>query len=737
MQRAPLIPFFAPLVPNFLSIAAQIAKLTNMKRVWIVLAVATVLGVAGTFQYGEKPVDSIGYWYLWGAFLPFIVQLVKRFPFHSGTRLKHFFIYILAGVGIVTIQAAIHTICVEWLLHPQPPRKLFDSRFGSDWFDGFYIYSTIVILSVALDLYRRAQQTKLQSAQTENRILRAQIESLKLQFDPQFIYRSLNQVSNLTDSKVDDADSLIAYLGDYLRISLNHAEISEVSLQQEFQLVESYLQIENAISRNFTLVDWEIDNEAWGCQIPGFLLQATIEDLIHANPGMALKITIIGEKTKSACLLNVFIPGLNKHLEFTRLDRLMKRLNALYTPSVLKQLDVKEHSIQFEIPLALEWQDNDAVIESNVPEDPPNDEQPASSSISVDRWCALIGIFTFLAVYFCAQNVFFQISFRRPINWPLELLHVSCWYIWALLIPLIVRFSSRYPLQQPHLLRNLAIHAIGFLCAWSVVAAAHAGIKWASYAGLVTYASQFRMFVYFGVYFVCFSTIIAAENAARYHRYFERGMLRTVRLNAEFARARLNALRMQLQPHFLFNALNSLSQLIREDSAAAKEMISNLENFMHMTWNSCESHVISLKEEMEYLKSYLCIENVRFQDRLKVKIEVDPETLRSSIPNLILQPIVENAIKHGIAPRLTAGEVEIKATTNAGLLKVSVRDDGPGLRKSKQQTSSARFGVGLSNTRERLMQLYGTNHRFEMINAPEGGLLVSLEIPAKIFAPLR
>jgi len=233
----------------------------------------------------------------------------------------------------------------------------------------------------------------------------------------------------------------------------------------------------------------------------------------------------------------------------------------------------------------------------------------------------------------------------------------------------------------------------------------------------------------FGLYIIFYSTIVAIESAIRYHRRFESGKLRAVRLSAKLARARLQALKMQLHPHFLFNALNSLSQLMQEDPKAAEEMITNLERFLRLTLVSKDLHEISLEEELEFLKCYLAIENIRFQDRLTVKMEIAPEALEVLVPNLVLQPIVENAIKHGIAPRSSPGEVEIRATRNKGMLKVSVRDDGPGLNKSRRKTIPARTGLGLSNTQERLIQLYGNSHRFELINAPEGGLVVTVEIP--------
>ena len=135
---------------------------------------------------------------------------------------------------------------------------------------------------------------------------------------------------------------------------------------------------------------------------------------------------------------------------------------------------------------------------------------------------------------------------------------------------------------------------------------------------------------------------------------------------------------------------------------------------------------ILFEKELEFLNCYLAIERVRFQNRLSVNMDIESGTMKVPVPNLVLQPIVENAIRHGIAPRKKPGHIQIKARRNNGMLQVSIQDNGPGMQKNNGERS----GLGLSNTRERLKQLYGKGHRFELRNAPEGGLRVTLEIPA-------
>jgi len=181
---------------------------------------------------------------------------------------------------------------------------------------------------------------------------------------------------------------------------------------------------------------------------------------------------------------------------------------------------------------------------------------------------------------------------------------------------------------------------------------------------------------------------------------------------------------MQLHPHFLFNTLNSISVLINKDVQAAKKMLVRLADFLRLTLTNSGEEEVPLQKELEFLRTYLEIEKVRFQDRLTVNMEIQPETMHLLIPNLILQPIVENAIRHGIAPRSAAGIIRIQAARDNGMLQVKIEDNGPGV------SSNSAEGIGLSNVRARLQQHYGGNFLLSLDNKPEGGLSVLLEIPA-------
>jgi sensor histidine kinase YesM len=204
--------------------------------------------------------------------------------------------------------------------------------------------------------------------------------------------------------------------------------------------------------------------------------------------------------------------------------------------------------------------------------------------------------------------------------------------------------------------------------------------------------------------------------------------LKTSRLEGSLARANLEALRMQLNPHFLFNTLNAISVLaLKGERQNVVRMLTRLSDLLRLALENAHQ-VVTLEEDLAFLQPYLEIEQVRFRDRLQVVTDVPPETLDAEVPSLLLQPLVENAVRHGIAQRTAPGLVEIRAFTADGRLVLEVRDSGPGF-PADHAAVGERTGVGLANTRARLEQLYGADYRLETVNAPGGGAIVRVVIP--------
>jgi len=219
--------------------------------------------------------------------------------------------------------------------------------------------------------------------------------------------------------------------------------------------------------------------------------------------------------------------------------------------------------------------------------------------------------------------------------------------------------------------------------------------------------------------------IVSVHHAFGYYRQVQVRELRAVELEKRLAQARLQALQMQLNPHFLFNTLHAISALVHKDVEAADRMIARLSDLLRYALESTDAQEVPLRQELDFLNRYLEIEKTRFGDRLTVRLDIAPETLDALVPNLVLQPLVENAIRHGIEPRAKPGRIDLRARRENGRLKLEVCDNGVGLPSGRIPEE----GVGLSNTRARLQQLYGERHLFALGNTAGGGLTVSVELP--------
>jgi LytS/YehU family sensor histidine kinase len=229
--------------------------------------------------------------------------------------------------------------------------------------------------------------------------------------------------------------------------------------------------------------------------------------------------------------------------------------------------------------------------------------------------------------------------------------------------------------------------------------------------------SLFNLLVYW--------VIVSVAHAFDYYRKFHAREWRTAELERRLAEARLMALQMQLNPHFLFNALHTITALMHKDVEAADRMIARLSELLRLALENTETSQVPLGQELDFLQRYLEIEQTRFGARLTVRIDVRPDALQALVPNLVLQPLVENAIRHGVEPHAKPGLVEVRGWRDERTLSLEVRDNGGGLAKGQPFVD----GVGLANTRARLQHLYGKGHVLELVEAADGGLSVRLKLP--------
>ena len=313
-------------------------------------------------------------------------------------------------------------------------------------------------------------------------------------------------------------------------------------------------------------------------------------------------------------------------------------------------------------------------------------------------------------------------------------LNLVQFYLWAILSPLLFRFSRRFPIEfRPLNVRNLLLYFPALISFAGIHQIIHLAVLWSitprwrlQFPALI---DCYRAYFGFGFYIdlIIALLIVIAVHALLYYQNFRASELAQSSLKTQLAQAQLRALKMQLHPHFLFNTLHSISSLVLEDPPKANSMIARLGDFLRLTLENSDQQLVSLKEETEFLRCYLEIEQVRFGDRLRVAFELEPQTLSAEVPHLILQPVVENAIQHAIAPRAAQGQIKIAAKRIDSLLRVEVRDNGPGIATNGDILGKK--GVALSNVRTRLSEIYGSEFRFELINAGDGGLTVTMEVP--------
>jgi two-component system, LytTR family, sensor kinase len=346
---------------------------------------------------------------------------------------------------------------------------------------------------------------------------------------------------------------------------------------------------------------------------------------------------------------------------------------------------------------------------------------------------AITGGWALYGLFFTSQAYLNQAFFGREVRWGQALaIWMLCAFAWALLTPAILWLARRFPFTRKNWLSPLLVHiaAAIFFSGFSLVVYVLVWrlLLWSQVITSLPYSSLKNLFIAdFHSGLLIYASLIGIKNALDTYRKFQERETRAAQLEAQLTHAQLDALKKQLHPHFLFNTLNTISILIDEDTAAARNMLVRLSDLLRSTLDGTKTHEVSLKHELEFIEGYLEIERTRFPDRLSVEMHIDPKTLNAQVPDLILQPLVENAIRHGIAPRSAAGIIAIYAERLNGDLKLQVRDNGRGLQPKQRPLTS--HGVGIANTQSRLQQLYGVRHRFEIENLDEGGVRVAITIP--------
>ena len=344
------------------------------------------------------------------------------------------------------------------------------------------------------------------------------------------------------------------------------------------------------------------------------------------------------------------------------------------------------------------------------------------------RWSAAILLWSALGLLFALPGL-------ASGNWRRTLLgSLAQWWSWGLVAPLIFWVDGRLPFKEHQLVRRVLAHlpasvALTILYGYVVVSmGALLGLQaWSVMAGVHFLAMLFQGLLWsWLVYWVIFGV----QQTFRYYQHYLASELRLARMERSFSEARLNALRMQLDPHFLFNALNTISAQVERDPRLARTMIEHLGDLLRLSLDARDRQEIPLAEELAFLDHYVAIQKIRFAENLRIEVQVNPEVKYALVPCLIVQPLVENAIRHGISRRSSGGTVTVTAERSNNQVEIRVADDGVGLPPGWTLESSV--GTGLSVTRERIVGLHPDgNSRFSVRPRDGGGTEVEISLPLR------
>ncbi len=349
-------------------------------------------------------------------------------------------------------------------------------------------------------------------------------------------------------------------------------------------------------------------------------------------------------------------------------------------------------------------------------------------------------VWTIIGLSFASRSYFTAYRAGTTVNWKEVIAgYLIDFYIWGAVSPLIFWLARRFPIERDNAVTRISLHFIICVIFIFLVTAVSILAYW--YLGFTnelrypTVEVLFKdlivspLMLHQGL-LVYWGTLVAAH-AFEYYRQLQAGKTRAAELQTQLAEAQLAALKMQIHPHFLFNTLNSIASLLHKDAETADRMIARLSDFLRLTLKNSEEPTVTLEQELAFVKTYLEIEKIRFQERLVVEMKIEPSALDAQVPNLILQPLIENAVRHGISRQTAIGNLRIQAMRDGKRLSIKIEDNGPGLNGNGNRRRSANEGgVGLANVRARLGQFYDDDYFFEVADKKnQDGTIVSLIVP--------
>jgi two-component system, LytTR family, sensor kinase len=352
----------------------------------------------------------------------------------------------------------------------------------------------------------------------------------------------------------------------------------------------------------------------------------------------------------------------------------------------------------------------------------------------VRAWAVTALVTTFIGIVFVVRYYFvLALNGGEQVTLPTIAWSLVGWWIWIVLTPIVFFLAQRFPVERPLAMKSLAVHFAGWIGISLLDVTLYSVLE--GIAAIWTNKTDFGFWTTFqhvlvssiAVDLLVYAGVVAVVHALEYRqRYLDREIAAS-QLEMQLARAQFSTLEMQLQPHFLFNTLNTISALMDDNVEASRRVLTLLSDLLRSTLRAGGQHDVPLRQELTFTERYLEIQQIRFKDQLEIAFDIDPEALNGRVPTLILQPVVENVFKHGLAPGRQTSRIVIRAFKDGEMLQLEVLDNGPGLQW-KDMYPVLKKGVGLRNIEERLFRLYGAKASLNFEEAPGGGLKVIIKL---------
>ena len=674
-------------------------------------------------------------WCEWAVLAPLMVLLTARFAWQRVSKPLFVAVHLVAPFVFTAVQSSVYfgmRLLVSGAPGDDPSQTLRQAwlqRLPIHLTIGFLVYGATVLATHVVLFFRAEWARERERLALERRIAQAELDIFKLQLQPEMVGEKLQVLEALIERDPAAAETLLSRFSTLLRQSLAAAGDTRRPLADEVAYANAFLAVERLLDPAAPELDVELAADVAQALVPGACLTPIVHALLKVQRRIGGVVTGGWRLTASMSSPDALRFTLQVPFDISREPELRQMVREIGSRlGEDERLLQDPNAIVYEGPLVF----TPTVEEYETPliREPEHEAgMPHRLSLPL-KVLIVIGAAPGVLLMVNAFLVMAAVAGETPIAWrDMWTTFNANWFTWPVTLVMLL-LGARLPIAARTWKRSvllLALAAAAVPPLWDLgsqmllytVVEDHGSAWEATRAFLLSSSRTLDFLVFFGI----------ALSALAYQRYvaWRQRAVDIGELDARLLRTRARLLRLQLNPHFLFNALNSIAALLEDDPAAARRMAARLRHFVDRVLKTSDRQEVLLGEELDLLTTYVAIENVRFSDRLELDLRIEEVTLDAFVPSLLLQPLVENAVRHGLQPA-TGGRVSVRASRGADGLRLEVLDNG-----HTPRTTALREGVGLSNTRSRLRQLYGDRYTLD-VERREDGFRATLTIPFRTAA---